>query len=195
MTDFEKQTAFILELDKIKKITRQTYLADASRLENDAEHSWHLALMAFVLADYADEPIDQFKTVKMVLLHDVIEIDAGDTYCYDERANKTKSDRERKAADRIFGILPEAKRTEYRSLWEEFECGLTAEARFANALDRLQPLLLNDATDGKSWKEHGIRRSQVMKRIAPIRAASAKLWDFTLKLVERNVAAGNLIDE
>lgn len=195
MTDFERQIAFILELDKIKKITRRTYLSDASRLENDAEHSWHLALMAFMLAEYADDSVNVLKTVKMVLLHDVVEIDAGDTYCYDEKANRTKEERERKAADRIFGLLPAERGAECRGLWEEFEQGDTAEARFANALDRLQPLLLNDASGGRSWKEHGIKKSQVLKRVAPVRAASEKLWDFALQLIDKNVAAGNLADE
>lgn len=195
MTDFERQIAFILELDKIKNITRRTYLSDASRLENDAEHSWHLALMAFMLAEYADDSVNVLKTVKMVLLHDVVEIDAGDTYCYDEKANRTKEERERKAADRIFGLLPAERGAECRGLWEEFEQGDTAEARFANALDRLQPLLLNDASGGRSWKEHGIKKSQVLKRVAPVRAASEKLWDFALQLIDKNVAAGNLADE
>ena len=135
MTDFEKQISFIMELDKIKKITRQTYLSDGSRKENDAEHSWHLALMAFVLADYANEPVDVLKTMKMVLLHDVIEIDAGDTYAYDTEGNKTKRERELKAADRIFGLLPEAQQKEYRrSLWDEFEAMETPESKFANML-------------------------------------------------------------
>lgn len=155
MTDFEKQMSFIMELDKIKKINRQTYLSDGSRKENDAEHSWHLALMAFVLAEHANEEIDVLKTIKMVLLHDVIEIDAGDTYAYDTEANKTKRERELLAADRIFGLLPEEQRSEYRGLWDEFEAMETAEAKFANMLDNVQPLLLNVATDGKSWREHG----------------------------------------
>ena len=158
MTDFEKQISFIMELDKIKKITRQTYLSDGSRKENDAEHSWHLALMAFVLADYANEPIDVLKTMKMVLLHDVIEIDAGDTYAYDTEGNKTKRERELKAADRIFGLLPEAQQKEYRGLWDEFEAMETPESKFANMLDKVQPLFLNDASGGISWEEHGALR-------------------------------------
>ena len=159
MTDFEKQISFIMELDKIKKITRQTYLSDGSRKENDAEHSWHLALMTFVLADYANEPIDVLKTMKMVLLHDVIEIDAGDTYAYDTEGNKTKRERELKAADRIFGLLPEAQQKEYRGLWDEFEAMETPESKFANMLDKVQPLFLNDASGGISWEEHGVKKS------------------------------------
>ena len=176
MTDFEKQMAFIMELDKIKKITRQTYLSDGSRKENDAEHSWHLALMAFVFADYANEKIDVLKTMKMVLLHDVIEIDAGDTYAYDTEGNKTKRERELKAADRIFGLLPDAQRMEYRGLWDEFEAMKTAEAKFANMLEKVQPLLLNNASDGKSWVEHGVKESQVLARNSRTHEGSCLLY-------------------
>lgn len=195
MTDFEKQIAFIMELDKIKKIGRQTYLSDASRKENDAEHSWHLALMAFVLADYSNEEIDVLKTMKMVLLHDVIEIDAGDTYAYDTEANKTKRDRELKAADRIFGLLPETQAIEYRKLWDEFEAMETAEAKFANMLDKVQPLLLNDASGGKSWEEHGVKKSQVMARNARVHEGSEEIWAYAKALIERNAKAGKLLDE
>ena len=193
-TDFEKQISFIMELDKIKKIGRQTYLSDASRKENDAEHSWHLALMAFVLADYANEKIDVAKTMKMVLLHDVIEIDAGDTYAYDTEANKTKEEREQKAADRIFGLLPDAQAKEYRSLWDEFEAMETAEAKFANVLDKVQPLLLNDASGGKSWAEHGVKKSQVMARTARVHEGSELLWEYAKALIEKNTAEGKLLD-
>lgn len=195
MTDFEKQIAFIMELDKVKTIQRQTYLADASRKENDAEHSWHLALMAFVLSDYANEKIDVLKTMKMVLLHDVIEIDAGDTYAYDAVGNQTKRAREQKAADRIFGLLPEAQEAEYRGLWEEFEAMETPEARFANMLDKVQPLLLNDASGGKSWEEHGVKRSQVMARNARTEEGSKQLWAYAKRLIDKNTAAGKLLDE
>lgn len=195
MTDFEKQIAFIMELDKIKKIGRQTYLSDASRKENDAEHSWHLALMAFVLADYANEKIDVLKTMKMVLLHDVIEIDAGDTYAYDTEGNKTKRERELKAADRIFGLLPETQAAEYRGLWDEFEEMETAEAKFANMLDKVQPLLLNDASGGKSWEEHGVKKSQVMARNVRVHEGSEEIWAYAKALIERNVEAGKLLNE
>lgn len=195
MTDFEKQISFIMELDKIKKIGRQTYLSDASRKENDAEHSWHLALMAFVLADYANEKIDVLKTIKMVLLHDVIEIDAGDTYAYDTEGNKTKRERELKAADRIFGLLPKEQEREYRGLWDEFEEMETAEAKFANTLDKVQPLFLNDASDGKSWEEHGVRKNQVLARNERTHEGSEKLWAYAKSLIEKNVKAGKLIDE
>lgn len=192
MTDFEKQIQFIMELDKIKKIGRQTYLSDASRKENDAEHSWHLALMAFVLADYSNEPIDVLKTMKMVLLHDVIEIDAGDTYAYDTEANKTKRERELKAADRIFGLLPEAQKSEYRGLWDEFEAMETPESKFANMLDKVQPLLLNDASGGKSWAEHGVQISQVLKRDERVHEGSEEIWAYAKSILEENVKKGRL---
>ena len=192
MTDFEKQIQFIMELDKIKKIGRQTYLSDASRKENDAEHSWHLALMAFVLADYSNEPIDVLRTMKMVLLHDVIEIDAGDTYAYDTEANKTKRERELKAADRIFGLLPEAQKSEYRGLWDEFEAMETPESKFANMLDKVQPLLLNDASGGKSWAEHGVQISQVLKRDERVHEGSEEIWAYAKSILEENVKKGRL---
>jgi putative hydrolase of HD superfamily len=195
MTDFEKQINFIIEMDKVKHIGRQTYLADASRKENDAEHSYHLALMAFILADYANEPIDVLKTMKMVLLHDVIEIDAGDTYAYDEEGNKSKRVRELHAADRIFGLLPEAQMWEYRELWDEFEAMETAEAKFANMLDKVQPLLLNDASGGRSWEEHGVKKSQVLSRNARTHEGSEKIWEYARDIIERATAAGKLLDE
>lgn len=194
-SDFEKQIAFIMELDKIKQIGRQTYLADGSRKENDAEHSWHLALMCFVLAEYANEPIDVLKTMKMVLLHDVIEIDAGDTYAYDTEGNKTKREREVKAADRIFGLLPEGQRTEFRGLWDEFEKMETPEAKFANMLDKVQPLLLNDASGGRSWEEHAVRGSQVMKRNERTHEGSEKIWEYAKTLIEKNMKLGKLTDD
>ena len=195
MTDFEKQINFIMELDKIKKIGRQTYLSDGSRKENDAEHSWHLALMAFVFADYTNEPIDVLKTMKMVLLHDVIEIDAGGTDAYDTEGNKTKRERELKAADRIFGLLPEKQQKEYRGLWDEFEAMDTPEAKFANMLDKVQPLLLNDASGGKSWAEHGVKKSQVMARNERTHEGSEELWAYAKSLIEKNVENGRLINE
>ena len=180
MTDFEKQISFIMELDKIKKITRQTYLSDGSRKENDAEHSWHLALMAVLL---------------MVLLHDVIEIDAGDTYAYDTEGNKTKRERELKAADRIFGLLPEAQQKEYRGLWDEFEAMETPESKFANMLDKVQPLFLNDASGGISWEEHGVKKSQVLKRDERVHEGSERIWEYAKSLIEKNAKYGKLIDE
>ncbi len=195
MTELERQMKFIMELDKAKQIGRQTYLSDGSRKENDAEHSWHMALMVFLLADYANEPIDVLKTMKMILLHDVIEIDAGDTYAYDAEGNQTKRARECAAADRIFGLLPEGQGQECRLLWEEFEAMETPEAKFANMLDKIQPLLLNDASGGRSWREHGIKKSQVMARNARVHEGSEELWAYAKRLIEKNVENGNLKDE
>ena len=191
----KKQKEFLLEVDKMKQIYRQTHIRGGKRQENDAEHSWHLALMAFVFADYANEKIDVLKTMKMVLLHDVIEIDAGDTYAYDTEGNKTKRERELKAADRIFGLLPAEQAAEYRGLWDEFEAMETAEAKFANMLDKVQPLLLNDASGGKSWAEHGVKKSQVMARNARTHEGSEELWAYAKSLIEKNVEAGKLLDE
>lgn len=161
---FTSQLAFILELDHLKNIYRRTYVLHEDRRENDAEHSFHLAIMACVLAEHARQPVDVLRTVKMVLIHDVVEIDAGDTYCYDTEGYKTKAAREQEAADRLFALLPEDQCREYRGLWEEFEARETPEAKFANALDRVQPLLLNFKKDGISWKEHGVHAEQVTAR-------------------------------
>ena len=160
----EKQIKFILELDKIKSIIRQTYLANAIRKENDAEHSWHLAIMAIILEEYFDKDINLLKVIKMVLMHDVVEIDAGDTFCYDTKANQDKMIREKKAAERIYNILPENQAQEYKSLWYEFEEGQTKEAIFANVLDRLQPIMLNFETNGAFWIENNISQQQVLNR-------------------------------
>ena len=194
MTDLRQQMEFLLEMDRAKQIGRQTYLSDGSRKENDAEHSWHMALMVFLLADYANEPIDVLKTMKMILLHDVIEIDAGDTYAYDEEGNQTKRARECAAADRIFGLLPKGQGQECRMLWEEFEAMETPEAKFANMLDKIQPLLLNDASGGRSWMEHGIKKSQVLARNARVHEGSEELWNYARELIEKNVENGNLQD-
>lgn len=160
----KKQVAFILELDKMKNLYRQTYVLGENRKENDAEHSWHIALMAFLLAEYSNNSIDAAKVAKMLLIHDVVEIDAGDTYCYDEKGYTTKADREEKAAQRIFGLLPDDQKKEYYDLWREFENSNTNEARFAAVMDRLQPLLLNYTKNGISWQEHGICKNQVLNR-------------------------------
>ncbi|MBS4961296.1 MAG: HD domain-containing protein [Clostridiales bacterium] len=156
-----QQLKFICEVDKLKQIYRQTYISDASRKENDAEHSWHLALMAAILGDQA-KGVDILKVMKMVLIHDIVEIDAGDTYLYDEKANATKQFREQKAAERLYGFLPGDQALEYKNLWEEFEKKESAEAKYAAALDRLQPLMLNYVTDGKAWQEHGVCEKQVL---------------------------------
>ena len=189
----DKQFQFLREIDKEKEINRQTYLADASRKENDAEHAWHAAVMTILLSEYANEEIDVLKTVRMILLHDVVEIDAGDTYAYDEMGKKTQREREERAAERIYGILPEDQKQRLLELWEEFEEAKTPEARFAHAMDNLQPLMLNDATDGKSWVEHGIELSQVLARNAHTADASTKLWEYVKQnWIDKNVEKGTL---
>ena len=191
----ERQLSFLLETDKSKQVFRQTYLSDGSRKENDAEHSWHLALMCALLGEYANEPVDKLRTMTMVLIHDIIEIDAGDTYAYDEVGNATKREREVKAADRIFSLLPKDQEVYFRELWEEFEAGETPEAKFALTLDRVQPLLLNDATDGRAWKEHGVCVSQVLKRNGKTAEGSERLWEHVRGLIEKNVELGRLRDD
>ncbi len=160
----KQQFDFIREIDKEKFIGRQTYLSDGARKENDAEHSWHLAIMAIILEEYFDKDINLLKVIKMVLMHDVVEIDAGDTFCYDTKANQDKMIREKKAAERIYNILPENQAQEYKSLWYEFEEGQTKEAIFANVLDRLQPIMLNFETNGALWIENNISQQQVLNR-------------------------------
>lgn len=191
-----KQIEFIIEIDKLKSIFRQTVLKSGEgRRENDAEHSWHLAIMAVLLSEYANEKdIDVLHVVKMVLIHDIVEIDAGDTYCYDEKGNMDKLERELKAADRIFNILPEGQAKELRALWDEFEERVTIEARFAAALDRLQPVLLNYAADGISWRNHDIHKDQVIKRNKPIEDGSKALWEYAAGIISDAVENGYLYE-
>ncbi len=191
-TRLDKQMAFILEADKLKQIERQTYLHDGLRKENDAEHSWHLALMALLLGEYANEKIDTLRVMAMVLIHDMVEIDAGDTYAYDKAAHKTKRERELKAAERIFSILPQDQAKYFRGLWDEFEEGETMEAKFAHSLDNVQPLMLNDASDGLSWRERGIKREQVEQRNQTTKTGSEQLWVYVEKILDENVNKGNL---
>lgn len=191
----EKQIRFIVEADKVKNIFRQTYLADGERKENDAEHSWHLAMMAVLLQEHMKEKADLAKVMTMVLIHDLVEIDAGDTYAYDEKGAQTKREREVKAADRIFGLLPEDQGTYFRELWEEFEAYETPEAKFAHLLDNFQPLLLNDASGGKSWKEHGVHRAQPMKRNERIPETSETVWEKMLEIFDKHVECGNLLED
>lgn len=187
-----QQISFIVEIDKLKTIQRQTILLDRSRRENDAEHSWHLALMVMLLAEHSNDPIDCLKVLKMVLIHDLVEIDAGDTYAYDDDAHHDKAERERAAADRLFGILPDDQGRELRRLWDEFEAGETADARFAGAVDRMQPLLHNCLTEGETWLKHGVQRSQVVRRCQPIEKGSQILWDYMSDQIEQAVAEGHL---
>lgn len=188
----EKQIRFITEIDKVKNIFRQTYLADGKRKENDAEHSWHLAISAVLLKEHMKAEADLTKVMVMVLIHDLVEIDAGDTYAYDEVGAATKREREVKAADRIFGLLPEDQGTYFRSLWEEFEAYETAEAKFAHLLDNFQPLLLNDASDGRSWAEHSVHKSQVCRRNERIPETSEIVWEKMLEIMDKHIEKGNL---
>jgi putative hydrolases of HD superfamily len=181
MNRLEQQFDFLREIDKEKEIVRQTYLASASRKEGDAEHAWHMAIMTLLLSEYANEEIDVLKTVSMLLIHDLVEIDAGDTYAYDESGKTTQREREVKAADRIFGLLPADQGQKMRALWEEFEARETPEAKFARTMDCIQPLMLNDASDGRSWAEHGVHLSQVLGRNERTAEGAQALWDYARK--------------
>ncbi len=192
---FEKQMAFILEADKEKNILRQTHLSGHGRQENDAEHAWHMAIMIYLLKEYANESIDLAKTMMMALIHDIVEIDAGDTYAYDETAIETQAERERLAAERIFGMLPDDQRDELRGLFEEFEAGETPEAKFARTMDNLQPLMLNNSNDGGDWREHQVTRTQIMKRHARNQLGSQVIGTYTKELIEENIRKGNIRDE
>ena len=185
-----QQLGFIIEIDKLKQVLRQTSILGGERRENSAEHSWHLGVMALMLAEYAGDAIDISRVVRMLLIHDMVEIDAGDTFCYDAQANLSKAAREQAGAARIFGLLPAEQGRELHALWEEFEAGETAEARFANALDRLQPLLHNYHTQGGTWRAHGITRDAVLRRMAPIQEGAPRLWPYVLTVVEDSCAAG-----
>ena len=192
---FEKQLAFILEADKEKNILRQTHLSGHGRQENDAEHAWHMAMMIYLLREYANEPVDLAKTMMMAIIHDIVEIDAGDTYAYDEAGLATQQERERLAADRIFGLLPDDQRDELRALFEEFEALESPEARFAKAMDNFQPLLLNNVNDGGDWRTHHVTRSQIMKRKSKTRLGSVAISDYTNELIEYNIEAGHIRNE
>jgi putative hydrolase of HD superfamily len=180
-----RQMAFLVEADKLKTILRRTPLADGSRRENSAEHSWHLALAALALGEYAAAGTDLARVLELVTVHDLVEIDAGDTFAYDAAGAVTKADRERLAADRIFGLLPVDQGGLLRERWEEFEAMETPEARYANALDRLQALLQNMAAGGGSWSTYQVTREQVLKRMAPIEAAMPRVWPFVTEVIDR----------
>jgi putative hydrolase of HD superfamily len=188
----QQQLAFILEADRLKQVIRRIYLVDASRLENSAEHSWHLALMALVLQEHANEEVSLLRVLQMVVIHDLVEIDCGDTYLFDDAAQAGKLAREELAAARLFGLLPPDQAAEFYALWQEFEARETADARFANALDRLIPLLHNYHSRGRSWQEHGIRSQQVRDRLASIDSGSVELWSYAEALIEAAVAEGIL---
>jgi len=195
MTDddrLERQLSFLREIDRAKGIQRQSWLLDLSRKENDAEHSWHLGVMAVLLAEYAPGPVDVAKVMKMVLLHDVVEIDAGDTFAYDDIARTRQRQRERRAADRIFAILPADQAAEVRALWDEFDASRTPEAKFAAALDRLQPLMHNYFTEGSTWREHGVKMSQVIRRNRDMAEGSPRLWAYAESLIRDAAEKGYL---
>ncbi len=191
----QKQLDFLLEIDKEKQIFRQTHILGYGRRENDAEHAWHMAVMAFVLAEYVDDPVDVLRVVQMVLIHDLVEIYAGDTYAYDEEAKATQKDRELAAADRIFGMLPEDQGRQMREVWEEFEAYETAEARFAHLLDNYQPLFLSDANGGQDWVSHGVTRSQILKRNERALDVSEAMGRVIRQVIDKNVEKGTIRDE
>jgi putative hydrolases of HD superfamily len=189
-----QQFAFLLEIDRLKQVFRQTLIADGSRRENDAEHSWHLAMLAVVLAEYGPAGFDLGRVIRMLLVHDLVEIDAGDTYCYDPAACATQPERERVAAQRIFGLLPPEQAGELRALWEEFEARETADARFAAAVDRVQPVLLNYHTQGSAWREHAVTRSQVIDRNRHVERGAPRLWEYVRALIDEATRRGWLVE-
>ncbi|WP_448601905.1 HD domain-containing protein [Thermoleptolyngbya sp.] len=190
-----QQLQFVLEIDKLKGILRQTLLTDASRRENSAEHSWHLALMAIALAEYAPAPIDLSRVVQMLLLHDLVEIDAGDTFAFDVQANQNKAEREQAAADRLFGLLPPDLGRPLRACWEEFEASETVEAQFAHALDRLQPFLHNLQTEGGTWRLHSVTCDRVLWRMQAVQRGAPALWSVVEVWIQQAVAAGYLLPD
>jgi len=174
-----QQFAFCLEMDKEKNIGRQTYLADGARKENDAEHAWHMAVMTLILSEYANEEIDVLRTISMLLLHDVVEIDAGDTYAYDEEGKKSQRQRELAAAERLYGLLPPDQAEKMRALWDEFEACETPEAKFARTMDNIQPAMLNAAAGGKAWSEKGVHLNQILERNKNTANGSEILWNYS----------------
>ena len=194
MNRLDKQLDFLLEVDKEKSIERQTRCTD-THMENDAEHAWHAALCALILSEYANEKVDVFKTISMLLLHDVVEIDAGDTYAYDEKGQMDAHERELKAANRIFSLLPNEQCEKYKNLWLEFEEAKTAEARFAHAMDNLQPLMLNDADNGFMWRKNQVPLSKILKRQEGTKAGSIPLYNRILEILEKNVEKENIVSD
>ena len=191
----KKQIDFVLEIDKEKEIYRQTHIKGYKRQENDAEHAWHMAVMIYLLKEYANEEFDVAKAMMMALIHDIVEIDAGDTYAYDTKNLETQKEREEKAAERIFGLLPEEQKQELKGLFEEFEACESSEAKFARVMDNFQPILLNDSNNGEDWKVHKIKKSQVENRQKSSQLGSKDIWEYTSELIEKNVKKRNLIDE
>ncbi len=191
----QKQMDFALEIDKEKNIFRQTHLSGHGRNENDAEHAWHMAIMAYLLKEYSNEEIDIGKVMLMCLIHDIVEIDAGDTYAYDEENKKTQAAREEAAKLRIFGMLPDDQKKELMSLFEEFEAYETAEAKFARALDNLQPLMLNNSNGGEDWKQHGVSATQVYGRQGKTVLGSKKLFEVVDSIIKEHIEYGNIKNE
>ena len=188
----EKQLAFCLEIDKVKNVFRQTHLSNSGRNENDAEHSWHMAVMAYLLREYANEEVDIAKVMLMCLIHDIVEIDAGDTYAYDAKGLQTQKAREDAAKERIFSLLPEDQKNELTALFDEFEAYETAEARFAHAMDNFQPLMLNNSNDGGDWRAHDVTAEQVYQRQGKTKLGSEKLFEVTDQILQDNIHRGNL---
>ena len=188
-----KQLAFALEIDKVKNVFRQTHLSEHGRNENDAEHSWHMAIMAYLLREYANEDVDIAKVMLMCLIHDIVEIDAGDTYAYDTEAQKTQKAREDAAKERIYSILPEEQRAEFIALFDEFEACETAESRYAHAMDNLQPLILNNSNGGSDWREHSVTAEQIYRRQGKTKEGSEKLYKVTEQIIKENIEKGNLL--
>lgn len=188
----KQQLDFILEIDKEKNILRQTHLSGHGRRENDAEHAWHMAIMAYLLKEYSNEPVDIAKVMIMCLIHDIVEIDAGDTYAYDTEGLKTQKAREDAAKERIFSLLPDAQKEELTALFDEFEESKTAESRFAHAMDNLQPLLLNNSNGGADWREHEVYASQVYGRQQKTRYGSEQLYEITDQILKDNIKKGNI---
>jgi len=190
--DLIRQVEFIKEIDKIKFIQRKTKLIGSNRHENDAEHSWHLAMMTLVLAQHADKPVNILRVLKMVLIHDLVEIDAGDTFIYDTEKNHTNTDQERLAAKRIFGILPDHQAEEFLAIWEEFELGTSDDAKFARAMDRFEPLLQNTSNDGGTWAEFNVPYEKVYQKKKVIKEGSASIWNYAEHLINESVEKGIL---
>lgn len=195
MERIDKQFEFIREIDKEKEITRHTFLADASRRENDAEHAWHMAIMTLLLREYANEEIDVLKTITMLLIHDIVEIDAGDTYAYDEKGKENQAEREEKAAKRIFNMLPGDQAEKMIALWHEFEEQKTPEAKFARCMDNIQPMMLNDASNGLAWEENQVKISQILKRNERTAEGSKVLWDYMKHILQKNMDEGHIVKD
>ena len=188
----KKQLDFALEIDKEKNIFRQTHLSGHGRNENDAEHAWHMAIMAYLLREYSNEPVDITRVMLMCLIHDVVEIDAGDTYAYDEEGKKTQKAREEAAKERIYSLLPEDQKEELAAIFDEFEESKTPESKFAHAMDNLQPLMLNHSNDGGDWREHGVSAKQVYGRQSRTKEGSEKLYEVTDQIIKKHREKGNL---